>query len=96
MTVVPFEEVPKTRQWWARAAYAAMLCAALVPLVAAGLAGTVALLLTAAGGLVVTVAGIYWSSSAAVFCAGVRWYWRCSPRWWSCSSTSRRACCWRS
>ena len=58
MTVVPFEEVPKTRQWWARAAYAAMLCAALVPLVAAGVAGTVALLLTAAGGLVVTVAGI--------------------------------------
>ncbi|SKB89192.1 Diacylglycerol kinase family enzyme [Arthrobacter sp. 49Tsu3.1M3] len=60
MTVIPFDEVPQTRRWWARAAYAAVVCAALVPLVAAGLAGTIALLLTGAGGLVVTVAGIYW------------------------------------
>ena len=60
MTVIPFEEVPQTRRWWARAAYVAVFCAALVPLVAAGLAGTVALLVTAAGGLVVTVVGIYW------------------------------------
>src|SRR6478735_8034601 len=60
MTVIPFDEVPQTRRWWARAAYAAVVCAALVPLTAAGLAGTIALLLTAAGGLVVTVAGIYW------------------------------------
>ncbi len=60
MTVVPYEEVPQTRRWWARAAYVAVVCAALVPLVAAGLAGTVALLVTAAGGLVVMVAGIYW------------------------------------
>lgn len=60
MTVIPFEEVPQTRRWWARAAFAAVLCAAAVPLVAAGVAGTVALLLTGAGGVVVTVAGIYW------------------------------------
>ena len=56
MTVIPFEEVPQTRRWWARAAFAAVLCAAAVPLVAAGVAGTVALLLTGAGGVVVTVA----------------------------------------
>ena len=60
MTVIPFDEVPETRRWWARAAYAAVVCAALVPLAAAGLAGTIALLLTGAGGLVVTVIGIYW------------------------------------
>ena len=37
-----------------------MVCAALVPLAAAGVAGIVALLLTGAGAVVVTVAGIYW------------------------------------
>ncbi|MDR7083634.1 diacylglycerol kinase family enzyme [Arthrobacter ginsengisoli] len=60
MTVIPLEEVPQTRRWWARAAYASAFCAAVVPLAAAGLAGTVALLLTGAGGIVVTVAAIYW------------------------------------
>lgn len=60
MTVVPFEVVTRTRRSWAQAAYVAVICAALVPLAAAGVAGTVALLLTAAGGLVVTVVGIYW------------------------------------
>ena len=60
MTVVPYQEVPQTRRWWARAAYFAVLCAAVVPLVAAGVAGTVALLLTSTGGVVVTVVGIYW------------------------------------
>ena len=83
MTVIPFEEVPKTRRWWARGAYAAVFCAELVPLVAAGVAGTVALLLTGAGGVVVTVAGIYWFLISRGFCAGVRWRWRCSHRWWS-------------
>lgn len=61
MSVVPFEEVPQTRRWWARAAYLAILCAVAVPLAAAGIAGIVALLLTGAGGLVVMVAGIYWA-----------------------------------
>ncbi|MET1064973.1 MAG: diacylglycerol kinase family protein [Arthrobacter sp.] len=60
MTAVPLEEVPQTRRWWARGAYAAALCAVVVLLTAAGVAGAVALLLTGAGGVVVTVAGIYW------------------------------------
>ncbi|MCB5274705.1 Diacylglycerol kinase [Arthrobacter sp. SO5] len=60
MTGIHVAEVPQTRRWWARAAFVAIFCAAAVPLVAAGVLGTVALLLTGAGGVVVTVAGIYW------------------------------------
>lgn len=60
MTVIPFDEVPQTRRWWARAAYLAVLCAVAVSLIAAGLVGTIALLLTSAGGVVVTVATFYW------------------------------------
>ncbi|MGP4032900.1 diacylglycerol/lipid kinase family protein [Pseudarthrobacter sp. 1C304] len=61
MTVIPFEEVPATRRWWARGSYAAVLCAVVLLLAAAGVTGLVALLLTVAGGVVVTVAGIYWA-----------------------------------
>ncbi|GGI01021.1 diacylglycerol/lipid kinase family protein [Arthrobacter liuii] len=60
MTAIPLEEVPQDRRWWARATFAAVVCAALVPLAAAGLAGTVALLLAGFGGMVVAVAGFYW------------------------------------
>lgn len=60
MTVTPFEDVPQTRRWWARGAYVAIACAALVPLAAAGLAGTIALVMTGLGALLVTVAAIYW------------------------------------
>jgi diacylglycerol kinase family enzyme len=72
MTGTPFEDVPQTRRWWARAAFGAVFCAAVVLLVAAGVAGAVALLLTGAGGVVVTVAGIYWfliSRGALRWCA---------------------------
>ena len=58
--VASLEEVPETRRWWARGAYLAILLAVAVPLVAAGLAGTVALVLTGAGAVLVTVAAIYW------------------------------------
>ncbi|XAS64774.1 diacylglycerol kinase family protein [Micrococcaceae bacterium Sec5.8] len=60
MTVIPFDRIQQTRRWWARAAFAAVLCAAAVLLVSAGVAGIVALLLTGAGGIVMTLAGIYW------------------------------------
>ena len=61
MTVMPsLEEVPETRRWWARAAYAAALLAVAVPLVAAGLAGTIALVITGVGAVLVAVAAIYW------------------------------------
>ena len=60
MTVIPFDEVPQTRRWWARAAYAAILLAVAVPLVSAGLAGTIALVMIDAGAVLVTVAAIYW------------------------------------
>ncbi|XTR51667.1 hypothetical protein ACOM2C_16645 [Pseudarthrobacter sp. So.54] len=49
MTVIPFDRIQQTRRWWARAAFAAVLCAAAVLLVSAGVAGIVALLLTGAG-----------------------------------------------
>ena len=58
--VASLEGVPETRRWWARGAYAAILLAVAVPLVAAGLAGTVALVLTGTGAVLVTVAAIYW------------------------------------
>ena len=60
MTVIPFDEVPQTRRWWARAAYVAILLAVAVPLVSAGLAGTIALVMIDAGAVLVTVAAIYW------------------------------------
>ena len=61
MTVIPsIEEVPETRRWWARAAYAAVILAVAVPLVAAGLAGTIALVMTGLGAVLVAVAAIYW------------------------------------
>ena len=61
MTVIPsLEEVPETRRWWARGAYAAVVLAVAVPLVAAGLAGTIALVVTGVGAVLVTVAAIYW------------------------------------
>ena len=60
MTVIPFHDVPPSRRWWARAAYLAIILAAVVPLAGAGLLGTIASLLTGAGGIVVTVAAIYW------------------------------------
>ena len=57
----PFlEEVPETRRWWARGAYVAIFLAVAVPLVSAGLAGTIALVMTDAGAVLVTVAAIYW------------------------------------
>ena len=58
--VASVETVPETRRWWARGAFAAILLAVAVPLVAAGLAGTIALVLTGTGAVLVTVAAIYW------------------------------------
>lgn len=61
MTAVPsLEEVPETRRWWARGAYAAVVLAVAVPLVAAGFAGTIALVVTGLGAVLVSVAAIYW------------------------------------
>ncbi len=61
MTVMSsIEEVPATRRWWARAAYVAVVLAAAVPLVSAGLAGTIALVMIDVGAVLVTVAAIYW------------------------------------
>lgn len=61
MKAVPsLEEVPETRRWWARGAYAAVVLAVAVPLVAAGFAGTVALVVTGLGAVLVSVAAIYW------------------------------------
>ncbi|MFC9517200.1 diacylglycerol/lipid kinase family protein [Nocardiaceae bacterium NPDC056970] len=60
----PTTPVPRARRWWARAAFVAGACAAGVPIVVAGLFGTVALLLVAVGGVVVTVAGLYWFLSS--------------------------------
>src|SRR6185503_1715179 len=50
----------ETRRWWARGAYAAVVLAVAVPLVAAGLAGTIALVITGLGAVLVAVAAIYW------------------------------------
>lgn len=49
-----------SRRWWARAAFALAILAAVVPLVSAGLLSTVGLLLVGVGGVVVTVAALYW------------------------------------
>ncbi|MGW4091085.1 diacylglycerol/lipid kinase family protein [Nocardia sp. NPDC004750] len=52
---------PMARQWWARAAFAAVIAAAVLPLAVAGLLGLLTLLVAATGGVAVGVAGIYWS-----------------------------------
>ncbi|MEV0298308.1 diacylglycerol kinase family protein [Nocardia sp. NPDC050710] len=49
-----------TRSWLARAAFAFAAAAAAVPIVFAGLRGTLGLLLVGIGGVVVTVAALYW------------------------------------
>ena len=48
------------RRWWARVAFVFAVGAAAVPVLFAGLLGTVALLIVGAGGVVVTVAALYW------------------------------------
>ena len=48
------------RRWWARVAFAALIVAVLLPIVVAGLFGTLALLASAFGGVAVMVAFGYW------------------------------------
>lgn len=60
MGAVPGDEVPASRRWWARAAFVAVLCAAVVPVVVAGLRGAVALLAVSVAVAAVTVAALYW------------------------------------
>ncbi|MGW6377853.1 diacylglycerol/lipid kinase family protein [Rhodococcus sp. NPDC055112] len=50
----------RNRRWWARAAFASAVTAAVVPIVAAGLLSTLALLAAGIGGVVVMVAALYW------------------------------------
>ncbi|WP_278262564.1 diacylglycerol kinase family protein [Nocardia sp. AG03] len=52
---------PSSSHWWARAAYLFAAVAIAVPVVFAGVVGTVALLLVGTGGVVVTTAALYWS-----------------------------------
>ncbi|MET9029043.1 diacylglycerol kinase family protein [Nocardia sp. NPDC004168] len=52
---------PMAGQWWARAAFAAVIAAAVLPLAVAGLLGLLTLLIAVTGGVAVGVAGIYWS-----------------------------------
>ncbi|MHC6214339.1 diacylglycerol/lipid kinase family protein [Rhodococcus ruber] len=56
----PGDQVPASRRWWARAAFVAVLCAAVVPVVVAGLRGAVALLVASVAVAAVTVAALYW------------------------------------
>ncbi|WP_342660326.1 lipid kinase YegS [Rhodococcus ruber] len=56
----PGDQVPASRRWWARAAFVAVLCAAVVPVVVAGLRGAVALLVVSVAVAAVTVAALYW------------------------------------
>ncbi|WP_051020586.1 hypothetical protein [Nocardia araoensis] len=51
---------PIARQWWARAAFAAAIAAAVLPLAVAGVLGLLTLLIAGAGGVAVSVAGTYW------------------------------------
>lgn len=57
---VPGDEVPVSRRWWARAAFAAVLGAAAVPVIVAGLRGALALLAVSVTVAAVTVAALYW------------------------------------
>ncbi|QRE79319.1 diacylglycerol kinase [Rhodococcus ruber] len=57
---VPGDHVPTSRRWWARAAFAAVLGAAAVPVIVAGLRGALALLAVSVAVAAVTVAALYW------------------------------------
>ncbi|MFZ2177728.1 MAG: diacylglycerol kinase, partial [Rhodococcus sp. (in: high G+C Gram-positive bacteria)] len=50
----------RARRWWARVAFAFAVGAAAVPVLFAGVLGTLALFLVGTGGVVVTVAALYW------------------------------------
>ncbi|GAA4477548.1 hypothetical protein GCM10023094_19980 [Rhodococcus olei] len=70
VSTVMVDDVSGSRRWWARAAFAAVIVAVLLPIVVAGLFGTLTLLASAIGAAVVTAATVYW------FVAGrgaVRW-----------------------
>ncbi|OOL33192.1 diacylglycerol kinase [Rhodococcus rhodochrous] len=60
MDTVPGDEVPPSRTWWARAAFVAVIGAAAVPVIVAGLRGAVALLAVSVAVAVVMVAAAYW------------------------------------
>ncbi|MGN2639859.1 diacylglycerol/lipid kinase family protein [Nocardia takedensis] len=53
--------VSAARTWWARAALLCVVGAVAIPVVAAGLRGTLGLLIVGIGGVAVTVAALYWT-----------------------------------